>query len=137
MLKTQNGKGSSPRNNYSRRFRENYDQINWGKKKVKKFPEPSVSDKDYIERYEDGKLYVRRKPESRKSRSEPDEEYSCVMLNHTPPTTLKSETVQVPIEFFTIESISEAPYQCAMFCKACGTHNAVSNGICSKCGGKQ
>ena len=28
----QNGKGSSPRNNLSKRFRDNYDSINWGEK---------------------------------------------------------------------------------------------------------
>lgn len=31
-LKTGPGKGSSPRN-ISKKFRKNYDQINWGKKK--------------------------------------------------------------------------------------------------------
>ena len=31
----QNGKGSKPRNNFSRKFRQNYDAINWkGKTKV-------------------------------------------------------------------------------------------------------
>lgn len=27
----ENGKGDSPRNNFSKSFRENYDQINWSK----------------------------------------------------------------------------------------------------------
>lgn len=31
-----NGKGSKPRNNYSEKFRNNYDSINWGKSKVSK-----------------------------------------------------------------------------------------------------
>lgn len=30
----QNGKGDSPRNCYSKRFKENYDVINWGRIKV-------------------------------------------------------------------------------------------------------
>lgn len=31
---TQNGKGDSPRNNYSSLFKNNYDKINWKKKKA-------------------------------------------------------------------------------------------------------
>ena len=32
---SRNGKGDSPRNNHSKQFKKNYDQINWSKK-VKK-----------------------------------------------------------------------------------------------------
>ena len=28
-----NGKGDAPRNNHSKQFKKNYDQINWNKKK--------------------------------------------------------------------------------------------------------
>ena len=28
------GKGDSPRSNYSKQFRDNYDQINWGKSRI-------------------------------------------------------------------------------------------------------
>ena len=33
-----NGKGSKPRNNFSRQFRENFDEINWGERKEKSKP---------------------------------------------------------------------------------------------------
>ena len=33
--KTKNGKGDSPRNNFSKKFKENFDSINWKKKKIK------------------------------------------------------------------------------------------------------
>lgn len=32
----QNGKGDSPRNIFSKKFRDNYDRIKWGKSKKKK-----------------------------------------------------------------------------------------------------
>lgn len=34
MQNTQNGKGSSPRNNWSKQFRDNYSEICWDKKCV-------------------------------------------------------------------------------------------------------
>jgi hypothetical protein len=33
----QNGKGDKPRNCFSKKYKKNYDSINWGKKKSKKF----------------------------------------------------------------------------------------------------
>lgn len=32
--KNQNGKGDAPRNNTSKKFKSNYDKINWKKKKA-------------------------------------------------------------------------------------------------------
>jgi len=32
-----NGKGDKPRNCFSKKYKKNYDLINWGKKKSKKF----------------------------------------------------------------------------------------------------
>jgi hypothetical protein len=32
--KKQNGKGDAPRNNISKKFKSNYDKINWKKKKA-------------------------------------------------------------------------------------------------------
>ena len=34
--KQQNGKGDGPRNTFSKKFKENYDSINWKKKKIKR-----------------------------------------------------------------------------------------------------
>ena len=34
--KSNNGKGDKPRNCFSRKYKKNYDSINWGKKKSKK-----------------------------------------------------------------------------------------------------
>jgi len=34
----QNGKGDSPRNNFSKRFRDHYAEINWKKKETKPTP---------------------------------------------------------------------------------------------------
>lgn len=35
--KSNNGKGDKPRNCFSKKYKKNYDSINWGKKKSKKF----------------------------------------------------------------------------------------------------
>lgn len=39
------GKGDSPRNNHSKEFKSNYDEINWGNKESKS------NNKDYKRRY--------------------------------------------------------------------------------------
>jgi hypothetical protein len=36
QTKSSAGKGSSPRNCFSKKYKDNYEQINWGKKKKKK-----------------------------------------------------------------------------------------------------
>tara|TARA_Y100001938_G_scaffold151087_1_gene245857 strand:- start:16010 stop:16144 length:135 start_codon:yes stop_codon:yes gene_type:complete len=36
QAKTGAGKGSSPRNCFSKKYKDNYEQINWGNKKKKK-----------------------------------------------------------------------------------------------------
>jgi hypothetical protein len=36
--KSQNGKGSRPRNCFSNDFKNNYDKINWGHDKKEKYP---------------------------------------------------------------------------------------------------
>lgn len=35
-----NGKGDKPRNNHSKEFRHNYDEIDWGHKKECKYVDP-------------------------------------------------------------------------------------------------